>query len=85
MSQTYELFQSQSNSENDSESEYSSVSDQEMTGVVTTQEPQKQEEFKTTHVDGVVSLYASDDSGFIDDIMEGWESEHELSQSDILM
>ena len=59
------------------------MSENEETAVLTTKDEQPKEERVKRGADGRVSLYSSDDSGLIDDIMEGYGSEIELSEADL--
>ena len=59
------------------------MSENEETAPLTTKDEQPMEGRIERRVDGRVSLYSSDDSGLIDDIMEGYGSEIELSEADL--
>ena len=59
------------------------MSENEETAALTAKDEQPMEGRIERRVDGRVSLYSSDDSGLIDDIMEGYGSEIELSEADL--
>ena len=59
------------------------MSENEETAALTTKDEQPMEGRIERRVDGRVSLYSSDDSGLIDDIMEGYGSEIEFSEADL--